>query len=522
MSGSSKKKLRSAEASAKLTEKQLAEQKEAKKLKIYTIAFIVVLVILIALAVYAAVSRNSTNIGKNERQTVAMTVGSQELSNADLNYFYVDTINNFYSQNRSFLSLYGLQTGVALDAQYQDEDAGITWADYFLKTAKQNAQGTYALVAAGHEAGFEASDAVKTQADSTLGIMEQYGSMLGYGNADGYLRAMYGNGANSETFRNYVEATLYAGEYSDYYTANISCSNEEMQAEENAHPGQFDSYGYHYYYIPVSEFEGDNAVEQAQSAASMLTGDDITSVEAFDAAIGALPFNAGKDSVASTYSTANQLSSANSFLQEWLSSKDTKAGSTTFVPVVIYDGEPATGFYAAYLDGTSNNKFPLVNVRHILVPLEGGTTENGVTTYSDDEKAAAMAKAEGLLAQWKAGDKTEDSFAKLAEENSTDTASAANGGLYENVYPGQMVASFSDWCFDSGRAIGDTDIVESTYGYHVVYMSGFSSETYRDYLIRNVITSEKVEQWYSQIIEKNPVVDYDFGYIRTDLVLNGD
>ena len=39
MSASSKKKLRKEQAAAQMTEKQLAEQKEAKKLKLYTNTF---------------------------------------------------------------------------------------------------------------------------------------------------------------------------------------------------------------------------------------------------------------------------------------------------------------------------------------------------------------------------------------------------------------------------------------------------------------------------------------------------
>ena len=50
MSGSSKKKLRNEQNAAKMTERQLAEQKEAKKLKLYTVAFTVVLVAIIIAA----------------------------------------------------------------------------------------------------------------------------------------------------------------------------------------------------------------------------------------------------------------------------------------------------------------------------------------------------------------------------------------------------------------------------------------------------------------------------------------
>ena len=32
-----------------------------------------------------------------------------------------------------------------------------------------------------------------------------------------------------------------------------------------------------------------------------------------------------------------------------------------------------------------------------------------------------------------------------------------------------MVEEFNDWCFDAARKPGDTGIVETPYGYHVMY-----------------------------------------------------
>ena len=56
-------------------------------------------------------------------------------------------------------------------------------------------------------------------------------------------------------------------------------------------------------------------------------------------------------------------------------------------------------------------------------------------------------------------------------ENSAD-GSKYVGGLYTQVYQGQMVDAFNDWCFDASRQPGDTGIVETTYGYHVMYFVG--------------------------------------------------
>ena len=111
-----------------------------------------------------------------------------------------------------------------------------------------------------------------------------------------------------------------------------------------------------------------------------------------------------------------------------------------------------------------------VDVRHILVMPEGGTTdEAGTTTYSDEEWEAAREKAQGLLDQWLAGDATEEAFGELAELNTSDPGSAENGGLYTYVAEGEMVPAFNDWCFDPTRQTGDYGLVKTEYGYHVMY-----------------------------------------------------
>ena len=117
---------------------------------------------------------------------------------------------------------------------------------------------------------------------------------------------------------------------------------------------------------------------------------------------------------------------------------------------------------------TKDGKY--VDVRHILVCPEGGTTdEDGNTTYSDEEWEACRAAAQALLDQWLAGEATEDSFAALANEKSEDPGSNTNGGLYTDVYVGQMVEPFENWCFDETRATGDYGLVQTSYGYHIMF-----------------------------------------------------
>lgn len=118
------------------------------------------------------------------------------------------------------------------------------------------------------------------------------------------------------------------------------------------------------------------------------------------------------------------------------------------------------------------------SVRHILVCPEGGTTdEEGNTTYSDDEWAACLKKAEEILAEWKAGDATEESFAALANIYSEDGGSNTNGGLYKDITPSSSyVESFLKWSVDMARQTGDTEIVKTSFGYHIMYFVSGEAE----------------------------------------------
>ena len=149
-----------------------------------------------------------------------------------------------------------------------------------------------------------------------------------------------------------------------------------------------------------------------------------------------------------------------------------------------------------------------VNVRHILVMPEGGTTgDDGTTTYSDEEWAACEKKAQEILDEWLAGDATEDSFAALAEEKSEDPGSNTNGGLYENVYEGQMVEPFETWCFDESRAAGDYGLVKTKYGYHIMYF--VSSTPIWETYAKSGWVSEKTNEFIKKLADDHPMeVDY--------------
>lgn len=168
--------------------------------------------------------------------------------------------------------------------------------------------------------------------------------------------------------------------------------------------------------------------------------------------------------------------------------------------------------YAA--QGLSLDDPNMVNVRHILItPVadeNAETDENGNAILTDQNWADAKAKAEEIYDMWLTGEATEDSFAELAGEYSEDPGSASNGGLYEEVYPGQMVDTFNDWCFDASRQVGDSGIVETTYGYHIMYFSGTCDHPYWYVVAEQDYVNGRQQEILNEIVDSRPVeVDYD-------------
>lgn len=164
-----------------------------------------------------------------------------------------------------------------------------------------------------------------------------------------------------------------------------------------------------------------------------------------------------------------------------------------------------------------------VDVRHILIMPESTTAEDGTTTVTDEAWAAAAAEAERILNEWKSGAATEESFGELANTYTADGNDAnydgiPDGGLYTEVYVGQMVPEFENWCFDETRQIGDTGLVKTTYGWHVMYfVQSYPSQQWKT-AAESALRSQRSNELIEDISAKYPLsVDYSkilLGYLN--------
>lgn len=172
--------------------------------------------------------------------------------------------------------------------------------------------------------------------------------------------------------------------------------------------------------------------------------------------------------------------------------------------VSAYFDENAEAFSTNY--GVTKESGPLVNVRHILLQPEGAEQDasTGYITATDEQWEACRQKAQTLLDGWAAGEATEEAFGKLANENSVDGGSNTNGGLYEGVLKGRMVKAFDEWIFEEGRKSGDTGLVKTEYGYHIMYFVEAGDEAWFTYAEPELIT-ELTGDKMQELMDANPI-----------------
>ena len=395
-------------------------------------------------------------------RSTAATIGSHKLSPAMVNYYY----RTAYQEFSEYASYLGVDATQPLTGQYVDEESGQTWADYLIDTGLTTAASSYAVYDKAIADGYQLTEQDKADIDAAIETLEMYAPLSGFNNVNAYLTAVYGKGCNEKNYRDYLEVVAISQGYlSSFYNQEISES--ERTAEYEANKDLYNGVNYRMIHVDSSFFEEgtENVAEQAAALAeSILAASD--SEEAFVQACSELVPEAQKEQYAdgaATLHTDEAGDSVDAVCKDWLFDEARAEGDCT----VIANEE---GAYALYFLSRDTHDYVLPNVRHILIQVQDTTDTEAMT--------AAKEKAEFILDTFEASSRTEEDFAQLARENSDD-GSASNGGLYENIFPNQMVANFSDWCFDEARQPGDTAIVETEYGYHVMYFSGLGMK-YRD------------------------------------------
>ena len=554
MSASDKKKLRKEQAAAQLTERQKQAQAEAKKAKALTVTFVVIMLAIALTAAGVLGVRAVNNSGIFEKNTITATVGDHKLNAVQINYYLNDIVRNQYSQWQSmygdstsmYLSMMGVSTNTPLNEQVTNEETGETWADNFLHQALEKAKSDYALYDKAMAEGFKLSEEDESSIKLSLEQIKLYALYYaGQKNPNKYLRALYGYGSDMKSYEEYTRVSYIASAYYNKNREALKYDDTAIRAEDNKDLNKYTSFSYATYYLSSSSFleggtkdeKGNISYTDAEKAAalkkaeevanSLLAAKDITEL---DTAIKALEINKDNKNAAATQNQLVMYSEIPASMQSWIADKARDKNNITVIAnestTKDADGKETkvtNGYYVVLFQTRDENLRPLANVRHLLVQFEGGTTDsNGNKVYTDAEKAKAKTEAEKLLDDWKKGAATEDSFIELVKKHSDDAGSKEQGGLIEDIHRNSnLVDSFKAWSVDPDRKVGDTAVLISEYGYHVMFYSSNEELTYRDYMISEDLREADITKWHEDILKNVTLKEESTKHLKLDMVLAG-
>ncbi|MDO4846804.1 MAG: peptidylprolyl isomerase [Clostridiaceae bacterium] len=452
----------------------------------------------------------------------ALKLGNKRVSVAEYNYYYLSMFNQYYSYASQYENYYGAGSGKTYTGfdytvspsqqSYSGEVEGVenpTWADYFKSMATQQIQIIHAYSDYGRAAGLTLTEAQQEEINTAMEDYRSKAKSSDY-SLNRYLDAVCGKGVNEKLLLTILENTYIAQSYDEKLTKDNanSITDEQIAKEFEDNKKNYTTFSIGIYEIKADVAETEEGASEEEVAAAKTAAMQeaktkaeaalatINSTDTLVAAAAAYDSSLTSDTVISNDITATNIESYVPDAVEWIYSADRAVGDKQIFEV-------SDGYYIIYLiELPTRDTTKGVNVRHILVKFEDKTDEQGnAIELTDEEKATYYAKAQEIYELYKA-DPTEENFAKLATEKTEDTGSAENGGLYESVYPGDMVTEFNDWIFDAARQPGDTDIIETTYGYHIMYFVG----------------NDNAEKWASDVkkaIESN-LSESDFNAAKSD------
>lgn len=536
MSASKKKKDHMGEVTQGLTQKQLKEAKEASAAKRKTITYWVVGIVLVALVATLLV----WDSGFFQKRAVAATVGSEQLTVGEMQYYYGMTRSNQVYQEQYMQQMYtqfGMEYTPTFDSsksdaeQIKDEESGQTWAAYFRETALDTAKQVIALNAAAKEEGYTLSAEGKTTMQDNIKSMKDQVKTGGWASFGAYLGTAYGKYVSEGIYTSCQEKAALASEYQTHHQDSLTYTTSQLAAYEQENPALLQSYDFRYAYIPgdpevKTGDDGENiaATDEEKAAATAAAKEKadalVNGVKAAAADKKEDSFNElVKTAVAEDSSYAdptnnlqsgvlgNDLSTNGAAYFEWLSDSARKAGDIEAI-------SSGTGYYVVLFLKSELNDTPTVDVRHILIkaeaPVDDETTadvDESTGTPTQEALDKAKADAQAILDEFNAlpdDKRTADAFGKLANEKSEDGGSNTKGGLYRYVEEGDMVPNFDAWIFDSSRKSGDTGLVanvdegSSYYGYHVMYFVGQDGPKWHE-LAENSLRTDDMTKWMEDI-----------------------
>ncbi|MEE0968416.1 MAG: peptidylprolyl isomerase [Clostridia bacterium] len=540
-------------------QKRVVKRKKSNKTgKKWVTPLVSILVVVLIVGIFALTYLSDNGIIL--RSKTVMESENYKISGTVMKVATMSAYRNFLNTYGDLVSYFGLDTSKSLESQEYGEG---TWLDYFRDGAETTLKSALVYAEAAKEAGVTLDEDEKKAIDESMDAIGTVALANGY-NERSYLALLYGKGVNINDVREFEELMTLAGKYETKVRNDTkdSITDEEVSEYYDENKDNFaisDVLSYTETIKISSDLsEEEKAAKKLEILAKFDAMKAAQSEEEFKAALLAYYKETAKeddeetpeDKVEAALTTVKKSQVALEEASEWLfeqkdgeyvraegdlklfvddaeapkaddktendenngvETAETETGDTDEAVESETDTSSDSETAAAETDAPENEetkptelsytvtiyyvvKAPYANeeltknVGHILFSLNSYASE-----------AEAKEAAGKVYDEFVAGDKTKESFEKLAEENTDDS-----GIFYEDVLKGEMVSEFDAWIYDEARKEGDTGVVLTDYGYHVMYFMGDGIESWASEC-KTSITNEKTEKTYEEYEEKYAV-----------------
>ena len=506
------------ENAAKKNAKKSPQITKAKKVIGKVVAIVLAVVVCLA-AVYGIFNF----FGIPQKVLTAAKIGDERVTVAKYNFYYMDMYLNTYNQSQSYDSQYGAGYGAMytgydssktpMEQEYPGtledfEGESATWADYFRVQSLKYLQTYLAYAKLAKEAGMSLDEDELADIDEQVESIRSSAESNDY-SLDRYLTKIYGKGVNEKLLREVMEERQLAYKYAQQKQEDVETGVTDAQIEEEytANPAEYALVTLNGFVVSAdtSAIADDATDDEKTAATEAAMADAKAKAEGYAAKVNsaetlleqAKAYNSTATEASVKLEDVTGTTLASSFSQaasDWAYAAERAVGDVTVV-------ETSKGYAVLYMAVLPHKDMSKpVDVRHILIQFDTTTDESGNTVaLTSAEKEAYYQQAQAIYNQF-LENPTEENFATLANNNSDDTGSNTNGGLYEDVHVGDMVTAFNDWCFDPNRKPGDSGIIETNYGYHVMYYVGNDNEETWKSTVRSTLASDALSAFDDEIV----------------------
>ncbi|MDO5734340.1 MAG: peptidylprolyl isomerase [Eubacteriales bacterium] len=491
-----------------------------QKIKLANIALIVVLLFIIGgLILNTLMSR-----GYRERHVTALEIAGEKIP-ANVVNFYASLSGQLFTQDFP-QGLFAPDAKANLakpsplrDGSEYDQDRNLR--DDVLMYAKQQLLTDVVTLKEAEKNGFKDSGDGLEAAEGILQQLTtaaaQSGSPLRL-----ILESQYGPGNNRDTVKELVHNFIRAEEYREHLRKSFEPSVEEMEKAYAENPEKYDEAKFRVVqFLPTEadyhDFTSGEVLEAAETESKSETAED-ESEEQAEKEENKEPEHSPEELLENAKQRAAEMqtkvkseedfvkyqkSYANPQQRENLEAnpdssiqRAMKANLSKEIADFLFADERKAGdmdvlesngsAWLIYFLERGRNEEHSYDARHIFFEVP----ENA----DAEEEAKIKEQAEKVLAEYEAGEKSEERFAELVSKYSQDQGSVDNGGLYQNVQPGRFVDEFEDFVFTPGRKAGDVGLVRSSIGYHIIYFERLNEEIWQSSM-KSELAYEGLSSW---------------------------